>query len=174
MARRLSALVLLVLGCKNPSRLDAADSRIVVDGKMSDRAWNERSERHVFTADGAQARPWSEIRLLVDRTSVYVALYAADEDIRATDAFELAIGPHRYHLTADGKGDARTLRAGIDADGSIDQPGDDDEEWIVELAVPRAGLPATAVPIEASRCDTPKDGRQRCGSWSGTLALPSR
>ena len=176
MARRLSAL-LLVVACKAPSRLDAVDTKLVIDGKLSERAWNERAERHVFTepaAGAAPARPWSEIRVLHDPSSVFVGLYAADEDIRSTDAFELAIGPHRYHLRADGLGDARKLGAGTDADGSIDQPDDDDEEWVIELVVPRAGLPAAAVPIEASRCDTPKDGRQRCSGWSGTLTLPPR
>jgi hypothetical protein len=161
-------VALAAAGCKNsPSRLDHLSSAAVtVDGELHEPAWNVRATRGVFTANGRVARPWSEIRVLHDDTSVFIALYAADEDIRSTDAFELVVGAQRYHLAAGGM----PAFAALDVDGTLDQPTDDDEEWVVELALPRAGLPEP-VPIEASRCDTPKDGQTRCSRWTGSVAL---
>ena len=171
MARRHSLLVvaaLAVAGCKNsPSPLDHLSSfTVTIDGKLHEPAWNLRATRGVLADNGGVARPWSEIRVLHDETSVFIALYAADEDIRSTDAFELVVGTARYHLAAGGV----PSFAALDVDGTIDQPTDDDEEWVIELALPRAGLPEP-VPIEASRCDTPKDGQPRCSRWAGAVAL---
>ena len=161
-------VALAVAGCKNsPSRLDhLSTSAVTVDGELHEPAWNLRATRGVFTAEDRVARPWSELRVLHDETSVFIALYAADEDIRSTDAFELVVGAQRYHLAAGGV----PAFAAVEVDGTLDQPTDDDEEWVVELALPRGGLPEP-VPIEASRCDTPKDGQTRCSRWTGAVAL---
>ena len=61
--------------------------------------------------------------------------------------------------------------AAIDFDeGTLDDPRDDDEEWVDELAVPLtlAGPPLLAVHV--ARCDTPKDGVERCGVWAARVA----
>jgi hypothetical protein len=64
---------------------------------------------------------------------------------------------------------------GHDVDGTIDDVRDDDEEWIVEAAVPleQLGLGSQGgrVGVTVSRCDVPKDGIERCGSYKGVLAL---
>jgi hypothetical protein len=76
---------------------------------------------------------------------------------------------------------------GMDLDGTINDPHDEDEEWVVEAALPWSSLGVTPTPgvriaARISRCDTPKDGKRRCGSWgertvavlelAATTALP--
>lgn len=175
MARRPSLAITaacLLAACKDqPSRLDHlahdAPVTITIDGELHEPAWNLRAVRGVFRREGSIARPWSEIRVLHDAAHVYIALYAADEDIRASDHFELRVAGRSYMLPAAGA----PAFAALDVDGTLDQPSDDDEEWIVELALPRAGLP-DPLPIEASRCDTPKDGKTYCAAWTGSVPLP--
>ena len=130
----------------------------------------------VFTAGGAEARPYSQIRLLRDARTLYVGLYAADQDIRSTDAFELAIGPLALAIDARGRiaPPLPGARAAASVDETIDDPHDEDEEWVLEVAIPVAAVPPGATAIHAARCDIPKDGVRRCGSWEGPLALPPR
>lgn len=182
---RLSACCALALGCQGaPSKLDpllgtpAADrvplvtSPIAIDGEWREPAWNQRALRGVLAdAAGAQARPYSEIRLLHDASTLYVGLYAADEDIHSTESWELAIGPRTLHVDATAHTDAPDVRAAVDRDGTLDQPGDYDEEWVLEVAVPLAGLGTPPLAIHAKRCDTPKDGHVRCGEWQRQVEL---
>src|ERR1700761_7362357 len=142
MARRISFLV-LICACQGASKLDdvhvgaAPPTRIALDGELDEPAWNAVAMRGVFAgSDGAQARPYSEIRILRDETHLFVALYAADEDIRSDDAFEVIAGPFHAHLTAGGSAAPATVRAAVDRDGTLDDAHDFDEEWIVEAAIP--------------------------------------
>lgn len=62
------------------------------------------------------------------------------------------------------------VKFGIDMDGTLNAPEDDDEEWVVEVAVPFSALGVRPVAgaqlrMQLSRCDTPKDGQRRCGAW---------
>ncbi|HTR50993.1 MAG TPA: hypothetical protein VMJ10_09835 [Kofleriaceae bacterium] len=144
---------------------------IAVDGELKEPPWNHRSLRAVLTGDdGREAHPYSELRMLHDDATLYVGLYAADEDIRTTDAWTLTLGPRVIHVDAAGRADAPDVRAAVDRDGTLDQPGDYDEEWVIELAIP---LPAGATSFDAAaeRCDTPKDGKTRCGRWHARVGL---
>jgi hypothetical protein len=191
MARVTSLALIALLGCgKQPSKLDAivddpppgvlprARMPIVIDGDWGEPAWNLQALRGVFTvADGKQARPYSEIRLLRDDRDLLVALYAADEDIESADTFELTLGSvvMSLHPIARLGADAPAgARVGVDLDGTLDHPSDDDEEWVVELALPLSGFAPGPLAVSARRCDLPKDGRARCGQWSGTVGLPAR
>ena len=63
---------------------------------------------------------------------------------------------------------------GVDRDGSVNQPQDDDEEWVVECALPLAALgaaPGDVLQIRIARCDTPHGARQRCAAWGGLRAI---
>ena len=187
MARWLPSLLVLAACKEQPSKLDRvkpspdeigiAGGAIVLDGELAEAGWNARAQRGVFLgADGTLARPYSEIRLLADAATLYVGLYAADEDLEPSDAFELQLGALAVTVHADGKV-VPQLPSAIDRDGTLGQPKDDDEEWVVELAVPRAQLgpdPNAPLAVSARRCDTPKDGVARCGQWARTLALPRR
>jgi hypothetical protein len=181
-----SSSLLLLAACKQaPSKLDdvkpsphavPSGGPIKIDGELDEPAWNARAHRGVFLDDtGHQARPYSEIRLLAGEHDLYVAVYAADEDIRAADSFQLQLGALAVTVHPDGATEPK-LAAAADVDGTVDKPSDDDEEWIVEFAVPYAQL-GDATAFSAKRCDTPKDGKPRCGQWSEALrvsALPRR
>ena len=178
------AILLVLAACRGESskldppavpprdRIPVVSGAIQLDGELAEPAWNQRARRGVLVGDdGQKARPYSEVRLLHDATNLYIALYAADEDIRTTDRWELALGARALHVDAAGKTDAPDVRAGIDRDGTLDKPDDYDEEWVIELAVPLASLGAAPLAVSAKRCDTPKDGHVRCGEWHDKLGL---
>lgn len=185
MARPLIKLGLglgLIVGCRHHDRgsddavvIAETKTPIVIDGELSEPDWNKVGAPRVFTANGGEARPYSQVRLLHDATTLYVGLYAADQDVRSTDKFDLAVGSLKLAVTSTGVVSPAVpgVRAAKDLDGTIDHSDDEDEEWVIELAIPldAAGLarPDVAVPFRASRCDTPKDKVVRCGEWAANV-----
>jgi hypothetical protein len=159
-----------------PGEVPMVTGPITIDGELHEPDWNTLARYAVFTVDGREARPYSQIRLLRDAQTLYIGLYAADQDIRSSDAFELAIGMlalsigPRARLTPPIAG----ARVAADVDETLDDPRDEDEEWVIEAAIPIAAIPPGATTIHARRCDTPKDGIERCGTWDGPLALSSQ
>lgn len=215
-ARAAVALLAVSLaGCKAketppPARVDAGPGLVDVlvpgitgpvacDGKLTEPDWLRATRTGAFaTRGGAEpARPLSEARLLHDDRFLYLALYAADEDIRPAaaahdgpvwtgDSFSVRVfhpAEVRVDLSASGTvTDAKVgppvdptwesgVVAGIDMDGTANDDRDDDEEWTVEAAIPIASLCGGAVckevVLELSRCDTPRGGRRSCASWGG-------
>lgn len=174
---------LLLAGCRRElgppvlGEVPMADEPITIDGKLTEHAWNDRARVAAFVDGNAEARPFSQIRLLRDDKTLYVALYAADQDIRSTDKFQLVVPP--LVMWFDPRGQMTPAVAGAKvaatADDTIDDPRDEDEEWIVEAAIPIRSLPIEATLettwVHAARCDTPKDGVKRCGGWNGPLSL---
>jgi hypothetical protein len=166
---------------RGPATGDAiphATAPIAIDGEWNEPDWPRIALRGQFRgSDGQLARPTSEVRFLHDDQDLIVALYAADENIQSSDAFDFSVGPLAVHVTATGKvtPDVPGVRAKVGFDeGTLDHPQDWDEEWVVELAIPlaRTGLAkGTHAAVRASRCDTPKDNIERCASWSGSLTL---
>jgi hypothetical protein len=59
----------------------------------------------------------------------------------------------------------------VDRDGTLNHLGDNDEEWVVEMAIPLETLglkdaaPGTRVSFAVRRCEIAKDGPRACGSW---------
>ena len=154
-----------------------ASATITIDGQSIEDDWARRAMRaQLLGEDGQLARPSSELRLLRDDTDLLIALYAADEQIQSTDRFELTLGARTWRLAATGGVTPSTpgLRVGVDRDGSLDDPTDDDEEWVLEVALPLSvtGLVAgTRVAASVSRCDLTKDGGTRCARWTGELGI---
>ncbi len=177
---------------------------ISVDGELDEPSWDSSARTGGFVrGDGAPARPFSEVRVTWRDGILYVGLYAADEDIRSSkpaagqasaaldDAFNLVLagttGKRTLDLFADGRLVARregtaaaweTLpTAAHDADGTLDDPADDDEEWVVEVAIPLRelglrGEKGERLSLTARRCDTPKNQRRTCAAWGeGVLVL---
>src|SRR6185437_6319824 len=99
----------------------------------------------------------------------FVALYAADQDIRSEDAFDVHVGALHAHLTAAGTATPATVRMAVDRDGTLDDAHDEDEEWVVESAMPLDELGPPPIAIAAQRCDIVKTGERRCGHWNGTI-----
>jgi hypothetical protein len=59
----------------------------------------------------------------------------------------------------------------VDRDGTLNKIGDNDEEWVVEMAIPLSSLglahakPGTSIPFSVGRCEIGHDGAHACGSW---------
>ena len=45
----------------------------------------------------------------------------------------------------------KTITAAADTDGTVDDATDRDEEWVIELAIPRAALPPGRLAIDANQ-----------------------
>ncbi len=181
MARWLRSLLALVclVACENRHELPPAATTlgqvprafgITLDGELHEPAWNTTAHVFTFTDQGNEARPYSHIRLLHDAQHLYIGLYAADQDVRSKDRFQLVMNDRRLAIDPHGQ---RTpaldgSKVAIDLDGTIDDPSDEDEEWVVELELP---LPPGPFAISATRCDTPKDGVERCGSWTAPAPM---
>ena len=57
--------------------------------------------------------------------------------------------------------------------GTLNDPSNKDEEWVIEMAIPLASLGLTGghgekLNLSVSRCDTPKDQPRSCGDWGRT------
>ncbi len=155
-----------------------------LDGELGDAIWRGAVARTgaFVDASGSPARPHSDARVVEARDELIVALYAADEDIRTTgplrDVFRVTIGATTFEVSANGelRGAPPGTRLGHDLDGTPDDGADDDEEWVIELAIPLAslGLPDHAggrAPFVVERCDTTRDGSRSCSATHATLVL---
>jgi hypothetical protein len=162
-----------------PLILPQVGMQIRCDGELDEIAWRTPARTGPFPdATGGQAAPYSDARFLRDDHYLYVALYAADEDIRASDEFVVELGSGRrrstLHFTAGGSLSPAITGAkiAVDVDGSVDEPSNDDEEWVVEAAIPLTAVPFArngTVDVQISRCDVTKDHVKRCGAWKGTI-----
>lgn len=59
---------------------------------------------------------------------------------------------------------------GVDLDGTVNDSKDEDEEWVIEAALPWSSLgvtpaPGLRIPARIGRCDTPKASKRRCSAW---------
>ncbi|MDB4993559.1 MAG: hypothetical protein JWM74_991 [Myxococcaceae bacterium] len=181
-------------------RVPRASASVTLDGELTDRAWTEAPGRTggFRDASGAEGRPYSEMRVVAFGEHLYLALFAADEDIRATrtapdsplwleDAFHLTLeGPAGDFVidvapngvVTDGKREGEhidyrwssNVRLAHDIDGTVNDPSDDDEEWVIEMELPFAALglhgrSGERMRFSVRRCDKPKDAPQSCASW---------
>jgi hypothetical protein len=146
---------------------------IFLDGDTDDPGWTAPAgpaRTGPFVGpNGAPSRPYSDARLVWGDGHLYVVLYAADADIRAStrqadgplwldDAFRLLFSRHdvEYAIDVSSAGvlaDAvRKRGSGFDyawssgahvsheQDGTTNDPTDVDEEWLVEMAIPFESL----------------------------------
>ncbi len=176
-----AALVLLLLAAPaaaqpHPLVVPQVAAPIQCDGELDEIAWRSPARTGPFVdATGNSAAPYSDARFLRDDKNLYLALYAADEDIRKTDEFVVQLGKKTLHFTAGGVLTPAIpgAKVAIDVDGSVDAPADDDEEWLVEATLPLAAVPFArdgTLHATITRCDTTKDKVKRCGSWTGVIA----
>ena len=151
-----------------------------IDGELDEPEWTRAPARTggFITADGSAARPFSEARLLWDEKNLYIALFAADEDVEVAkvehdgpvwtaDSFGLVltrsdgwsrtldVGPSGTltdGAASPGKPIDYTWQSGAqvatDIDGTRDDTSDRDEEWVVEMAIPLTGLGLKGEPGE--------------------------
>jgi hypothetical protein len=155
-------------------------------------------------ANGAVARPYSDTRLLWGDGHLYLSLYAADEDIETRtdqpdgplwldDSFRLTFvrGDVEYAIEVSPRAvvtDAVRRSGGAfdyswssgvhvspELDGTINNPKDRDEEWVIEMALPfeSLGLKGEAgerIGFSVKRCDTPKGLPRVCAAWGEATA----
>lgn len=171
---------------------------VALDGDLDDVAWKgDVARTGAFVApNGTPARPYSDARLVWGDGHLYLALYAADEDVRAQqrdpDApvylddsfhfeFETGDGVRSFDVNAlgvvtDAAGRDYSWNAGVhvstELDGTLNDARDDDEEWALEIAIPLdslglEGKKGERVGFSIKRCDTPKHGAKSCGTWAG-------
>jgi hypothetical protein len=189
-------------------RVPRIHEAIALEGELEEAAWMTAARTGSFIGeDGQPARPYSDAKFLVDDTHLYLGLYAADEDIQTSsvahdavlggDVFSIRLQPvgGRAYLidvsaagvvsdgveTSTGGIDRRWesgTRLGIDRDGTLNQPDDDDEEWVVEMAIPLHALGVSAggsAPVRLAarlwRWDRPRGSDRRLGTFEGTLEL---
>ncbi len=143
---------------------------LALDGRLEEPAWQSASRTGPLREPDtdAIARPYSEARFLHDDDNLYVALYAADEDVRATashdgplwaaDAFSLRLQPSSgpcFDLDLAPNGAVTDFRedhgrrdlswesgalVSVDVDETLNDDRDIDEEWVIEAAIPWSSL----------------------------------
>ena len=182
-----------------------AEGAIALDGDMDDPGWLHATARTgaFLGPDGVAARPYSDTRFVWGDGHIYLALYASDEDIRATraeqdaplwldDAFHLVFADGKWERAID-VSPLGTLTDAIRAagsqgpfdyawssvahvshelDGTPNNPSDEDEEWVLEMAIPfeslgLEGKRGEQISLTIRRCDTPKHAKRVCGAWNG-------
>jgi hypothetical protein len=157
-------------------RVPHAPGSITLDGDMDDPGWVRspgpaRTDGFVL-ANGEEAPPYSNTRIVWGDGYLYLSLYAADEDIEThtdqpdgpvglDDAFrvvfaqpgvEYAIEVSPRALITDsirkdgGEWDfswSSGAHASKEIDGTVNNPNNTDEEWAIELAIPFESLGMT-------------------------------
>jgi hypothetical protein len=178
-ARRLTSLAILAAACSRTPRLAVpAGGPITVDGELTEPPWRQaaRAGRFIDLKTNAAAAPYSEARLLHDADHLYLGLYAADEDIHSTEAFVVEANGHHWRFTAAGTIDPAIPGAqiAVDRDGTMDDPRDLDEEWVVEASIPLTAIPGEGkqpITLRLSRCDDPRNGAHVCGELLRVIEL---
>ena len=182
-------------------RVPHAAASAVIDGEVDEAAWRGEvaSTGFLLGVDG-QRMTASSVRMVWKDDLLYVLLYAADADIRATITTpDAPLWPEdAFRLTFNVRGDPRArviyvsplgtvtdeyvrgdavdtswqsgAEVGHDIDGTPNDPRDDDEEWVIEMAIPLSSIglgggPGERVGFSARRCDVPKGAGRRCGAW---------
>jgi hypothetical protein len=83
---------------------------------------------------------------------------------------DFVCSPGDARAKCDPKWESRAEVA-VDRDGTLNKIGDNDEEWVVEMAIPLSTLgrvhakPGMTIPFSVSRCEIGHDGAHACGSW---------
>jgi hypothetical protein len=154
-------------------RVPHLPASIVLDGDTDDPGWTAPpgpARTGPFTlASGEDARPYSNARAVWGDGHLYLALYAADEDIRSRtaehdgalwldDSFRLVftsegaeraieVSPRGVVTDAIRRGAAEfdySWESGVhvspELDGTVNDSRDVDEEWVIELAIPFEAL----------------------------------
>jgi len=144
-----------------------------LDGEGAERGWLDANPTPAYAfTDGGVGRPHTETRATWNGSALYLLFYAGDEDLEGDDFMgaELIGGNGKtitFKVSPNGRIDGPIeIQAGVDRDGTVADAGDDDEEWLVEAAIPWSLLGrADEVKARFSREDKPKDAAKRTLLW---------
>ncbi len=133
--------------------LYAADQDIHANHEVADGPVWEGDSFHLVFSDGALEHSFDLSPLGTLTDGVRPAVAAAPGSPRPFDA-RWNSGAHVSH----------------EIDGTPNAPADDDEEWVLEMAIPfdalgLEGKRGERIELAMHRCDTPKGGGRVCGSW---------
>jgi hypothetical protein len=146
---------------------------LTLDGKFDEEIWHRTPVSKPFKAvTPKEIVTHTEVRALWDEKALYVGWYAADEDIGSKDVLVTLVNGKRFELTPS----THTASAVVDSDGSLDDPNDDDEEWLAEQVITwkELGLsaPPKELPIDFLRDDQPKNSHLRHQRWNAQCPGP--
>jgi hypothetical protein len=147
-----------------------ASDALHLDGELDEASWRDSARTGSLKANsGREATPYSDARFTWTSSALRIGLYAADQDIVSDDAFDVLVesGGAKHELVVNAKCAVHGVdgvKVACDSDGTLDVPGDMDEEWVVEMEVPfqTLGIVPSAgarVTITIRRCDV--DGKHR-------------
>jgi hypothetical protein len=97
-------------------------------------------------------------------------VHTIDVSVLGTLADAACAGTVGKAIRCDPRWDSRAVVA-VDRDGSLNRLGDNDEEWVVEMAIPFSSLgmgerkAGDRIPFAIHRCDVSKAGRGTCGGF---------
>ena len=158
-----------------------------------------RTHDFLSPGTGKPARPFSEVRAVWGDGHLYLCLYAADNDIESRtdradgplwldDSFRITfsrpdveyiveVSPKALVTDAihrPGSAPDFSWSSGVhvsrELDGTVNDPSNDDEEWVIEMAVPfesigMKGERGESIGFAVHRCDTPKGEPRTCAGW---------
>jgi hypothetical protein len=159
-----------------------AATGLVLAPSDKDDGWRDTgvTTGYLRRSDGHLAVPLSEARLVYTREYLYIALIAADDDIRTTgtargDYFRLVFDDGRHpvvlEVTPDGALAGSGARAAAQLLGTANDPRDRDREWAVEIMIPLTDLhlrgePGERVGFSVTRCNAPELACEGFGDMS--------
>jgi hypothetical protein len=132
----------------------------VVNGELDQRVWHEAARTEPFVdAKKNDPVPHTEARASWDDEALYLELYVADDDLRASDHVRIELdgarsveaspdGSLRCRFGGDSECSALGIHAGFDVDGDVDGNAEEDEEWGVTIALPWRTLAPEGRPAE--------------------------
>lgn len=165
-----------------PTTLLARRGTPSLDGQLDQPVWHAARATDPFTSPRPTAVvAHTEARASWDDDALFLALYVADDDLRATDQVRVDFGsglsveasPDRQlRCRAGAERDCAALgiEAAFTVDGDVDATAQEDEEWVVTLSIPWRTVSPEGRPIELPvqlRRENVVGGRTIRTAWSG-------
>jgi len=143
-----------------------AQGPITIDGKCGEKSWQTAFRSPAFIDAQGRRNPSTQLRATADDENLYIEVYVADIDIESKgDVVRLDVGPVHVELTPKGATAPAGVRTAVDTDDTIDNPTDDDEEWVNEVAIPWSLLGSHDVLVRAFRIDVGRVGPPHGLAW---------
>ena len=160
----------LLLSCGRPPASSIPVPRTVdairVDGACSETSWRSAFRSPFFVDASGASAPLTELRATADDNFLYLEVYAADIDIETKgDQVQLEVGPLHLLLKPKEAVVPPGVKAVVDTDDTLDHPADHDEEWVSEIAIPRAMLDEKAIAVRALRTDVSRGKPAHALAW---------
>jgi hypothetical protein len=139
---------------------------MTIDGKCGEKSWQFAFRSPPFEDARGSINPHAELRATADDQNLYVEVYVADIDMESKgDVVKLDVGPVHVDLGPKGATAPPGVRTAVDSDDTVDNPTDNDEEWVNEIAIPWSMLGGHEVAVRAFRVDVGREGPPHAMAW---------